>query len=87
MKKVFLFLIMIIISGLLISCSNKAESTKIDHNSIISKESDAIIKSLEPNKGIDDFFQIATVIEELPKEYPNRDFYIQNYKEMAEKIC
>jgi len=68
MKKVFLFLIMIIISGLLISCSNKAESTKIDHNSIISKESDAIIKSLEPNKGIDDFFQIATVIEELPKD-------------------
>ncbi len=25
-------------------------------------------------------------LKELPKEYPTRDFYIQNYKEMAEKI-
>jgi len=29
---------------------------------------------------------LVRVISELPKDYPTRDFYIQNYKEMAEKI-
>jgi rhamnogalacturonyl hydrolase YesR len=29
---------------------------------------------------------LVRTISELPKDYPNRDFYIQNYKEMAEKI-
>lgn len=29
---------------------------------------------------------LARIIEELPKDYPIRDFYIQNYKEMAERI-
>ena len=29
---------------------------------------------------------LVRTIEELPKDYSNRDFYIQNYKEMAEKI-
>ncbi len=29
---------------------------------------------------------LVRTIEELPKDYPTRDFYIQNYKEMAEKI-
>jgi rhamnogalacturonyl hydrolase YesR len=29
---------------------------------------------------------LVRTIEELPKDYANRDFYIQNYKEMAEKI-
>jgi unsaturated rhamnogalacturonyl hydrolase len=28
---------------------------------------------------------LVRTIEELPKDYKNRDFYIQNYKEMAEK--
>jgi len=29
---------------------------------------------------------LVRVISELPKDYPNRDFYIRNYKEMAAKI-
>ena len=29
---------------------------------------------------------LVRVISELPKDHPTRDFYIQNYKEMAEKI-
>ena len=29
---------------------------------------------------------LVRTISELPKDYPTRDFYIQNYKEMAEKI-
>ncbi|WP_372647889.1 glycoside hydrolase family 105 protein [Draconibacterium sp.] len=29
---------------------------------------------------------LVRVLSELPKDYPNRDFYIQNYKEMAAKI-
>jgi rhamnogalacturonyl hydrolase YesR len=29
---------------------------------------------------------LVRTIEELPKDWPTRDFYIQNYKEMAEKI-
>ncbi len=29
---------------------------------------------------------LVRTLSELPKDYPNRDFYIQNYKEMAEKI-
>lgn len=29
---------------------------------------------------------LVRVLEELPKDYPNRNFYIQNYKEMAAKV-
>jgi rhamnogalacturonyl hydrolase YesR len=29
---------------------------------------------------------LVRVISELPKDYPGRDFYVQNYKEMAAKI-
>ena len=29
---------------------------------------------------------LARVISELPEDYPTRDFYIQNFKEMAERI-
>lgn len=29
---------------------------------------------------------LVRTISELPKDYPTRDFYIQNYKEMAKKI-
>ncbi len=29
---------------------------------------------------------LVRVLQELPKDYPTRDFYIQNYKEMAKKI-
>jgi rhamnogalacturonyl hydrolase YesR len=29
---------------------------------------------------------LARIISELPKDYKNRDFYIQNFREMAEKI-
>ncbi len=29
---------------------------------------------------------LVRVLSELPEDYPNRDFYIQNYKEMAAKI-
>jgi len=29
---------------------------------------------------------LVRLLQELPKDYPTRDFYIQNYKEMAEKI-
>ncbi len=29
---------------------------------------------------------LVRVLKELPKDWPTRDFYIQNYKEMAEKI-
>lgn len=29
---------------------------------------------------------LVRVIKELPKDYPTRDFYIQNYKEMAKRI-
>lgn len=29
---------------------------------------------------------LVRTISELPKDYPNRDFYIQNFKEMAKKI-
>ena len=29
---------------------------------------------------------LVRVLKELPKDYPTRDFYIQNYKEMAAKI-
>lgn len=29
---------------------------------------------------------LVRVLSELPKDYPNLDFYLQNYKEMAEKI-
>lgn len=29
---------------------------------------------------------LARIISELPKDYPTRDFYIQNFKEMAEKV-
>lgn len=30
---------------------------------------------------------LVRTISELPKDFPTRDFYIQNYKEMAEKIA
>lgn len=30
---------------------------------------------------------LVRILEELPEDYPNRDFYIQNFKEMAEKIA
>lgn len=29
---------------------------------------------------------LVRIISELPKDYPTREFYIQNYREMAEKI-
>ncbi len=29
---------------------------------------------------------LVRILKELPKNYPTRDFYIQNYKEMAERI-
>jgi rhamnogalacturonyl hydrolase YesR len=29
---------------------------------------------------------LVRILQELPKDYPTRDFYIQNYKEMAAKI-
>lgn len=87
---------MVGMSLLLISCSSGAKDAQIDHSLYISKESDAIINSLEPNSKIDDFFQIAAVLNRLSKDSNKQitadlDYLIQksqeyNVKTVEEKL-
>ncbi len=74
MRRYFIITSAFLLCLLLSSCSN-TENKKVDPTSIISNDCYTIIKPLEPDKRIDDFFKIASVLQELPnktdKELPN----------------
>ena len=69
-KKLFLFTIIFTISISLISCSsNQSEKSEINLSTLkLSKDSESILKSLQPDKRIDCIMEIWSVLDRLSKD-------------------